>query len=162
MSQYRSIENLSHDPKLAEALGNMVVAWAHAEIMLFSTFARVADIGLNMAMESYARIPTLESKVKFTLALLQEWKTKEFDPTAIAEAVEKLGKLAATRNDWVHGDWCADSEKKTIVVFNHRVALDSARRKKPVKAHDVQHHTQTVLERANHLGDLIRLGGLDA
>jgi hypothetical protein len=31
------IDNLKHDPKLATALGNMVVAWAAAETALMST-----------------------------------------------------------------------------------------------------------------------------
>ena len=79
MATHKALEDLSHDPKLANALGNMVVAWAHAEIIVFSTFARVADIGLNMAMESYYRIPTFESRVKFVLALLSQWQTKKYD-----------------------------------------------------------------------------------
>jgi hypothetical protein len=159
---YLALEGLSHDPKLAEALGNMVVAWAHAEIMLFATFARVTEIGLNMAMESSARIPTFESRTKFIFALLQEWETDEFDKDAISAAVDGLAKLARTRNHWVHGDWCAKRDKSETVIFDHRALPDSPRRKKPVKAHDVMNHCDAVKSRAAQLAKLVKYEQLEA
>ena len=155
MSKYYALEDHSHDPKLAEALGNMVIAWAHAEIMVICTFARAANIGLNMAMESYYRIPSFEARVKFTLALLGEWETDKYDRDKIATALEKLSKLASTRNHWVHGDWCANDDKSETVIFDHRSPLDSKARRKPVKATDVVHHCATVRERADNLGKLV-------
>ena len=56
-----ALRDLSHDPKLAEALGNMVVAWAYAEETLIFSLARVADINLNMALAGLHRLPTFES-----------------------------------------------------------------------------------------------------
>lgn len=158
---YLALEDLSHDPELAQALGNMVVAWANAEITLFSTFSRVANIGLNMAMESYHRIPTFESRVKFTLALVDEWQTADFDKAAIGTTIEKLGKLAKTRNEWVHGDWCALRDKSKTVVFNHRRSPDDPRRTKSVKAHDVRDHCAAVNRRANDLANFIKRDELD-
>lgn len=140
----------------------MVVAWAHAENMMFSTFARVAGIGLNMAMESYLSLPTFESRTKFILALIAEWEVADFDAKATAEAVQKLAKLAATRNAWVHGDWCASGGKKETVVFNHRVPAESVRRRKPVKAHDIMDHVSAVKKRAKALGSLIKWDELRA
>lgn len=156
MTSITALEDLSHDPKLAEALGNMVIVWAHAEIMLFSTFSRVAGIGLNMAMESWHRIPTFESRVKFIVALIGEWKTDQFNAAEVAEAVTKLGKLARTRNHWVHGDWCADDDTKETIIFDHRAALDSPARSKTVKAHDVLDHCEAVKRRAKALGRIIK------
>lgn len=159
---YRALQDLSHDPKLAEALGNMVIAWAHAEIVLFSAFARIAGIGLNMAMEAYHRIPTFESRVKFTLALLGEWKSAKFDKDEIEKAIEKLAKLAKTRNHWVHGDWCADDARTETVIFNHRAHINSPERRKPVKAADIVNHYSAVQQRAKHLAVLIKWKELDA
>jgi len=153
---YNALEDLAHDPKLAEALGNMVVTWAYAETVLFSTFARVTGIGLNMAMESIARIPTFESRAKFILALVNQWETDKFDRDAIATAVEKLAKKAGTRNHWVHGDWCANRAKTATVIFDHRQPHDSPKRTKPVKAHDVADHCKAVKNRAAELAALIK------
>lgn len=160
--QYRALEDFAHDPKLAEALGNMVAAWAHAEIMLFSTFARATGVGLNMAMESFARIPTFESRTKFLRCILDHWKTDKFNPDEISTAVTKLAKLASTRNRWVHGDWCATTDKKETVVFNHRVHPTSSERRKPVKASDISGHCAAVKLRTQHLGKLIKYEALDA
>jgi hypothetical protein len=63
-----ALRDLSHDPKLAEALGNMVVAWAYAEETLIFSLARVADINLNMALAGLHRLPTFESRIKFIRA----------------------------------------------------------------------------------------------
>ncbi len=156
MTEYQSIENLGHDPKLAEELGNMIVAWAHAELMILSTFARVTGVGLNMAMESYYCIPTFESRTRFTLGLLGEWNTSKYDRDAIRIALNKLAKLARTRNQWVHGDWCTNPDETETVIFNHRAAADSPARRKPVKAADVRNHCEAVILRADDLGDLIR------
>jgi hypothetical protein len=69
-----ALRDLSHDPNLAEALGNMVVAWAYAEETLIFSLARVADINLNMALAGLHRLPTFESRIKFIRALISEWK----------------------------------------------------------------------------------------
>jgi hypothetical protein len=155
MNNYTALEDLSHDPKLAEALGNMVVAWAHAEIMVFCTFARATEIGLNMAMESYYRIPTFESRIKFIRALLSEWNTAKFDKDQIDIAVKKLSKLASARNHWVHGDWCIDKTKTKTVIFDHRATPEAKARRKPVKTADVVNHCKAVKKRAAALGKLV-------
>jgi hypothetical protein len=161
-AMYYAIKDLSHDPKLAEALGNMVVTWAHGENIMFCTLSRVADIGLNMSVAGYFRIPTFESRVKFILALIPEWKTDKYDKAAITEAIEKLANLASARNHWIHGDWCANKEKTETVIFNHRVHPESDARRKPVKASAVNNHCDAVRKRANILSQLIDYDSLDA
>ena len=162
MIKYRALEDLSHDPKLAEALGNMVVVWAHAEIVLFATLARVADISLNMAMSGYYHIPTFEARTKFIVALLRDWNPGRFDNNKIQTSVKKLAKLASTRNHWVHGDWCANADKSETLIFNHRVPVESKNRRKPVKAADVLNHCRAVKKRASDLAELIDWEKLEA
>jgi hypothetical protein len=162
MPNFYALQDLSHDPKLADALGNMVIAWAHAEIVLFSALSRITGIGLNMSMAGYHRIPTFEARVKFILALIPEWKTDRFDKDAITKAIEKLSHLSAARNQWIHGDWCADKAKTLTVIFNHRVSLDSSERRKPVKEADVRNHCEAVKGRAKALSDLIDFASLKA
>ncbi len=160
--EYISIEDLSHDPKLAEALGNMIIIWSHAEIMLFSTYARITGVGLNMAMISYSRLPTFETRSKFLDSLLLEWSTSKYDKGAIKKEIGKLAKLAATRNQWVHSDWCANQDKTQTVIFNQRLPSTSDKRKKAVKAADVIQHNKTVKSRADEIGRLVDYESLDA
>jgi hypothetical protein len=74
---YFSIRDLTHDPKLALALGNMVVAWADAERALIRVFGRIAKIDYKLAVAAYYRIPTFESRVKVIRAMLDESKTRK-------------------------------------------------------------------------------------
>jgi hypothetical protein len=159
---YYTLEDLSNDPKLAEALGNMVAAWAGAEVTLISTLARITGMPLNMAQAGYYRIPTFEARVKFIRALMTEWKTDLFNTEGIDLAIQKLSKLASTRNHWIHGDWCASDDEKEIVVFDHRADPDSSHRRKPVKAADVTNHCKAVLGRARDLAALVRSEDLEA
>jgi len=151
---YYTLRSLDGDPNLATSLGNMVVAWAWAEEIVMSTFARVAGINLNLAMAGFARIPTFESRVKFVRALIGEWQTTKYDKDKIDHQIYKLGKLASARNHWVHGDWCKDDKTGEIVIFDHRADLASERRCRPVKAADVRNHIAAVKQ---HTADLFQL-----
>lgn len=159
---YYVLENFDHDPEIAKALGQMVAAWAFADTMLLSVIARICDISLNMAMSGYHSIPTFEARNNFIRAIAKEWNTDEFDKNDIITALDKLAKLAGTRNRYVHGDWCADKNKNETVIFNHRASLASAERRKPVKAHDIRLHAETVVSRAKALGALVRWKELKA
>jgi hypothetical protein len=162
MDEFYTLQDFSHDPKLAAALGNMVVAWAYAEHILLSALSRITGIGRNMSLDGYYRIPTFEARVKFILALIPEWKMGKFDKDAITEAIEKLNKLSATRNQWIHGDWCTNKTKTVTVIFNHRAPADSLERRKPVEEADVKNHCEAVKARAATLQNLIDSASLKA
>ncbi|HVV33035.1 MAG TPA: hypothetical protein VHC73_07390 [Vitreimonas sp.] len=154
---YFNIDNLDHDPKLAQALGNMLVAWAFGEYTLVSTLAAVFDIDTNMAWVAYYRVPTFEARVKMIRAAITEWKpAPRYDKEAIDNAIEKLSKLSMTRNGWVHGDWCADGKRTATVIFDARKAAEADGRRKDMKVADVITHCGAVRLRANALLDLLR------
>jgi len=96
---YDDLNNLNHDPALANALGNMVVAWARAETALIIAFGHIAKIRLDMATLGYYRIPTFEARTKFLRAIIIDWKGEKYDKEAITKAIEKLNGLASARND---------------------------------------------------------------
>lgn len=152
---YWDANNLDHDPALATAIGNMIVAWAQAESHLVNVFAYATNIHHNSATIIFSRIPTFESKVKVTRAALAEWETKKFDKAKIDSEVDGLNGLSGTRNKWVHGLWCWHKETKETVVFNFRAAEERGGRMLPVKAHDVQDHIRAVLARIRNLAGLL-------
>lgn len=152
---YQDINNLDHDPKLAEALGEMVVAWSRAETALVNIFACIANINFDMATMACFRIPTFEARTKVIQAMLSQWKPTKYDPHEIEEAVRKLGKLAKTRNHWIHSLWCVDASRSETFVFDFRAPEDAPRRCKPVKAADVQNHVNAVKRRTANLEHLV-------
>ena len=153
---YDDIYNLDSEPELAQALGNMVVAWARAETALVKTLSRLTGIGKNRALTAYYSIPTFQARIKFLRALVIEWDTNGFDKDAIDHVIKKLSALSGTRNHWIHGVWSRERGSGNIVVFDFRslgMALD---RRKPVKAHDIKYHVDTVLQRVHDLRVLIQ------
>lgn len=148
---YMSIRDLTHDPKLALALGNMVVAWADAERALISVFAHISKLDYMMAIRAYYRIPTLESRVKVIRALLEESKVAKKRRLAMETELARLNRLAATRNQWIHNSWCAGpgimsgpSANAPTVIFNYREPPDSDKRRRSIKAADVRNHVRAL------------------
>ncbi|WP_075290204.1 hypothetical protein [Pararhizobium arenae] len=143
MDHFTDINNLEDYPDVAAALGNMVVAWADAETAMVFALAAVMGSSANMSMMGYYRIPTFEARVKFILALVDEWETDKFDRPEIAKAIKSISGISGTRNGWVHGIWSANKNTKELVVFNLR-AREGNGRMKPVKAHDILDHCNTL------------------
>ncbi len=154
--RFFGLSNLRHDPALANALGNMVVAWADAEgklILALSCILNVTD--LDMIQTAYYRIPTFEARTKFIRALALEWDSTEFDKDAIANAIDKLAKLSTTRNGWIHGVWGISKPKNESFIWDFRAPRDTPDRRRPVKAADVSNHCEAVTRRATELQDLV-------
>ena len=140
---FDDLDNLDHDPKLAAALGNMVVAWARAETALVKAYALVAKIHYNLAASAYYRIPTFESRVKVLLALIEEQQETVDRREELAKAVEKLAKLSSARNRWVHGLWIVERGTDHTLVIPMREPV-STRRGRQIKTHDVEDHVSAV------------------
>lgn len=153
--RFDDLDNLEHDPKLAAAIGNMVVAWARAETVLANTYALVLGIHYNKIVEAYYVIPTFEARIKTLIALLSQWSEDEEKKAQIKSAIEKLSKLAGTRNGWIHGLWCSETKSDTTYVMN--VRKPEGGRHKPVTAHDVDNHSTTVRARTQELATIIDL-----
>lgn len=151
--RFDDLDNLEHMPELAAALGNMVVAWARAETVLASAYAFVLGVHYNRIVEAYYVIPTFEARTKAFIALLPEWPVDDEKRASIKEAVERLSKLAATRNGWVHGLWVSETKSDAPYVMNVRKPYGE--RHKTVKLHDVDNHSSMVRKRTRELALLI-------
>ncbi|MER8822920.1 hypothetical protein NKJ72_27340 [Mesorhizobium sp. M0045] len=153
MATYNDLNNLSSDSDIATALGDMVVAWANAETTLMHAMCSICNMSTNMAHFGYYRIPTFEARVKFLLAMIPEWDTSS-DRDAISKAIEKISGMSGTRNNWVHGIWSKEKTTGQVVVFNFRAAENKGRNK-PVKAHDINHHVETLIANTKALRKLL-------
>lgn len=159
---YYDLDSLDHDPKMAAALGNMVIVWACTEATLVGVLSRITGIHINMAMMGYYRIPTFDARVKFLLALLLEWQTTDFDKNAIEHELTALSRLSLSRNHWVHGVWCCRKDKSEIVIFDFRKPPDEEDATQPktgrraiADANDIENHVTAVRSRTKKLADLI-------
>lgn len=118
---YKDLSQLGDHPDIAQALGNMIVAWSYAETAIQFALASVCGMPVNQAMMGYYRIPTFEARVKVIQAMIPEWKTDKHDKEAIAKTIASISGLAATRNGWVHNIWAIDTTTGGAAVINLRV-----------------------------------------
>lgn len=152
-----SLTGLSDFPDLAQALGEMVITWANAEISLIGAMTRVSgSTNLRQMQHAYYHLNTFDARIKYVRALIPDWRGEGFDKEAIDNCVEKISKLAGARNHWIHGDWCMDTSLNQPVIFDHRTSKDHLR-KKPVKAADVMNHVEAVRARSNELKTLTKM-----
>jgi hypothetical protein len=153
---YLNLDNLDHDPRLAQALGNMVVAWSRAETQLLNVFACVMNVHFNLATAAFYRIPTFEARTKVVLGILKDWNNRSVNSDEVKAEITALNRLSKTRNNWVHGVWCVDeSNDSDTVIFDFRADDKSGRRNRPVVIADVANHLAAVRNRVTALNKLI-------
>jgi hypothetical protein len=148
---YTLIYNLDHDKDVAVALGNMVVAWSYAETMLVDCLVKITKMSPRMAQMGYYRIPTFESRTKFIVSIIHHWKATKKRKDEVEKAIEKLAKLSATRNKWMHNRWAKEKDGNGCVIFDYRNLPETKGRRAEVKAHDINLHCETVILRAGLL-----------
>lgn len=153
---YTNLRNLEQNPALAQALGNMVVAWSNAERALQTVLVTITDLSWSMATAGYFNIPTFESRVRFLLALAENSQSEKYDRRAIVIKISKLRDLAQKRNFWVHNFWGGTLTGRETVLFNFRAASGTSGRRTPVKAADVINHYKAVNRHTDELMDLLR------
>lgn len=153
---FLTLDKLRGNDDIAMALGNMIVAWSHAEEALVLAMSVVGRIDIDQAAHGFYRIPTFESRVKFILAMIPWWNDATFDKAALTKAIDALSKLASTRNGWVHNTWVADVSVGggEIYIINQRAPRGSSFYK-PVKVHDICFHSETVIKRTEELFELL-------
>jgi hypothetical protein len=161
---YLRLDDLRGDRTLAQALGDMIVAWSNAEYALLETLQTISSLSWDSAHTLYFRMPTFESRVKVIQAMLDQWTPPPVpdpddivqDPKEISRIVGKLSSLSTTRNGWVHASWFFSANEGAIFVVDYRERHNSPTRRKPIKAADVKNHIEAVHEWTGKLKFRIR------
>lgn len=159
------IDDLRNYPELAQALGDMVVAWSNAERAILDTLQEALGISSQAAHAMYFRIPTFESRVKVLQAILAQWKPDYSsdpevvcpqDPKELSHIVGKLSRLSVTRNGWIHGRWAFSTRNGSLAIIDYREEPGSPAHRRPVKAADIRNHVAAVHKWATLLQNVNR------
>lgn len=110
-------------------------------------YTTVSNFGHDPEIATAHRIPTFESRSKMIMASTLEWDVPDELKEETRTAIKKLANLATTRNHWVHGNYCRNADGSSTVIFDYRQAANSPKRKRPVKAHDIEDHAEAVNRR---------------
>jgi hypothetical protein len=152
--RFIDIDNLDHAEDIATALGQMVVAWAKAEVILSMCFARVMGIEPNRAFSPFYRIPTFESRVKVILAMIDGWGKTPYDKDKIRGLVEKISAQSEARNSWVHGIWSKNDANDDTVIFRFRKPTGKGRMM-PIRVQDIHNHLIALRATVEELGRIV-------
>lgn len=141
-SAFIALHNLDHDPELAKALGDMAVAWSSAEFALQIILSKATGVKWPMIDDIYYLCPTFESRTKMIRAAVNSWSTTTYDKASLTDAINRLAKLATTRNRLVHARWVVSMDRKRSYIMDMRKPLWE--RRKQITANAVNEHVKAV------------------
>lgn len=148
---------------MAEALGDMVLAWHSAEDFLVGCFAAILGTEHYKASRLYQKLPNFRSRTQALLMLIE--LHPEFEP--VQPFILKLSSLSKTRNNWIHGVMLmpflgirTPDDLRDLRAVDLDEPLTSKRRSKPIKPADIRNHADAVRKVALDLN--AALSGLPA
>jgi hypothetical protein len=151
-SGFSPLAGLDDYPKVAAALGEMVVAWSRAERALVAIVMTVSGLSWEMANAALVSLPTYDARSKMICGMLKQWKTETHSPSAMLFEMKKLDALAETRERWLHSLWVQQHGKeKRIFAIDNRRGIANSERAKAVKAQDIRNHIEALNGRAEKL-----------
>jgi hypothetical protein len=141
---YTPARNLDHAPKIAKALGDMVVAWSSAEKTLITVLQVITGADYGTCAVTYYSVPAFDGRVRLIKNLLSVECAQTPAVDALLKAIEGLRGLSGTRNSYIHGDWGVSLDNKETVIFDHMELPDTPGRRKVIKENDIAVHAQAV------------------
>ncbi|MFO1090601.1 MAG: hypothetical protein U1E46_13595 [Hyphomicrobiales bacterium] len=154
---FGGLADLNHDKPLAEALGQMVVAWSNAEQALVSVKALLSHShSYPEVQEAYYRDFSFKKRIGNLREEVLAWTGQGYDKAALLAAIDGLQGAAGTRNRFVHGTWLWQNGSGITYVTDHRKDTGEPDRLTPINAFDIEHHVQEVRRNAETIWALLR------
>ncbi|WP_432200966.1 hypothetical protein ACRAQ7_01540 [Erythrobacter sp. W53] len=149
-SMYQRLDNAQASPKLAAALGDMLLAWTAAEQAQIEAMAAMLNVAHNNCMRIYQKLPNFRSRTQMLKLLIEQ--NPEFEP--ILTEVEAISKLSKTRNRYVHGGFI--ESKDEIRSVDYEKSSGHERRSVSTKPSDITNHANAVRTRAENLTGVLK------
>lgn len=126
---YRTISALPNDRVLAGLLGDLTVAWSHAERMMYFAFWVATGTTQAKAFDIYETLSGPKMRMDLTLSLFEQDRP---DHPKFGLLIEKLRAIVAYgqfRNELIHRTWAVNADGE-MVLLNHRMSRRQAELKK--------------------------------
>ena len=101
---------LDHAPEIAHALGDVIVAWSHAESVVLALFQSLTRLEYSECATVFYSIPNFEGRIRLVKNVAKSRPKLKDRADALMTALEGLRGLSVTRNSYVHHAWAADAE----------------------------------------------------
>jgi hypothetical protein len=102
---------LYDNPKIAEALGELNVAWAGLEFRIFGLFVLISKVPMPIARAVFFSLRTTRARLDLLQAVASVVLRKKHtaDPTVdlkrLKKHLGKIGTMAGDRNKFIHDPW---------------------------------------------------------
>lgn len=118
--QFSTISTLDSSPETARLLGNLTVAWSHAERILYLAFWVASETNQQKAFEIFESMPNFRAQYDLAISL---FKQNDADHPKFPALIDHLGKLVQCfqiRNELTHRTWVKSDDGK-IGLLDHRL-----------------------------------------
>ena len=117
---FTTISTLDDYPETARLLGNLTVAWSHAERVLYLAFWVASETTQQKAFEIYENLPNLQTRYKLAVALLKQDQANHPKLPELIGSLQTLVHCFQIRNELVHRTWVRNKEG-TLALLDHRM-----------------------------------------
>lgn len=140
MSIYRPIWSAADNADLANAIGDVILAWTAAEYDLVAMMAAILNVPFAQASQAYHQISNFRSRTHSIYALIACAEGFEgFKPF-----VAKYSRLSKTRNGIVHGGFIQSLTSPEIRRIRLNEPSESEHRSIVTKPDDIRQHALAV------------------
>ena len=140
MTIYHPIWSAEDNADLANAIGDVILAWTAAEFDLVAMMAAMLNVPFAQASQAYHQISNFRGRTHSIYALIACSKGFEgFKPF-----VAKYSRLSKTRNGIVHGGFIQSKASPEIRRIRLNEPSDSHHRSIVTKPNDIRQHANAV------------------
>lgn len=148
------LTDLDHNQNIASALAKTIILWSLVETHLKGLFIFLTGIGFVETDGIFVNITGLHSKIQILKTLVSRTALTERQKKTIISALNKVSRLAKTRNKYVHHTWWLDEDRKRIVLMNSKFKPGEKGYLTNVNAGNITTHNKAVQRCSNALIDI--------
>lgn len=154
---YLKISNIDFAPDIAQALGEIMVAWSYIESVLLGLLNCLTRTRYSQSAAIFYSIPTFAGRVTLIKNIIETHHSlTKPECEEILQAIEAVRGLSGTRNSYVHHAWAVTSDFSSVVLFDYTAEPNGPNRRKTVKSNDMRQHADAVIRRGHLLGKAIK------
>jgi hypothetical protein len=140
MAVYHPVTSHEQHPKLAAAIGDVILAWTEAENAQVGLFAAMLNIPHAKASRLYQKLPNYRSRTQALCALVD----LDSGFAELKTFVLKLSGLSKKRNNFIHGLYIEQWGGGDLRLVDLDEPSESPKRSGPTKPNDIHQHAQAV------------------
>lgn len=116
-----TVSSLEDLPETAQLLGNLTVAWSHAERVMYFAFWLASGMTQPKAYDVYESISGFKLRQQITLSLLKHDQKAHPKYPELEAAYAELFQCGKVRNELTHRTWVKD-DTGALALLDHRMS----------------------------------------